>query len=64
MEYRKLNYIKNEVNRCTAIDRAASREQFSAYAAVLFSLNAMIPFAAYFSPDYHNDLVMNSTTLR
>lgn len=64
MEYRKLNYIKNGVNRCRAIDRAAGREQFSAYAAVLFSPSATISFAAYFNPDYHNALVMNSTTLR
>lgn len=36
MEYRKLNYIKNEVNRCGAIDRAAAREQFPAYAPAFY----------------------------
>lgn len=37
MEYRKLNYIKNGVNRCRAIDRsAAAREQFPAYALALY----------------------------
>lgn len=63
MEYRKLNYIKNGVNRCRAIDRAASREQFPMYAPVLFSPSASISFAAYYSPDYHNAVIMNCASI-
>lgn len=38
-------------------------EQFLVYVE-LFSPSASISFAAYYSPDYHNALVMNSTALQ
>lgn len=61
MEYRKLNYIKNGVDRDAAIDCAAGREQFSAYAPAFYfrQVHWLISFAAYYRPDYHNTVDCN-----
>lgn len=66
MEYRKLNYIKNGVNRCGAIDsRSGPRNNFPrTRSRSIFAKCIDIFRSAYYTLDYHNAVVMNFTALQ